>query len=124
MFYTEFKFFILKNAGIFFFRTNSKNYCPNLLQQIIAVVAAWRSQDVLMESRSLVWLFLSFLQKRAGALSRVCRARTGKHGDRMLARRVTASRAAWNARSWDPARQVGETSNYWGSLLTSWELSD
>ena len=26
----------------------------------------------------------------------------------MLALRVPARRAAWNARSWDPARQVGE----------------
>jgi hypothetical protein len=74
----------------------------------MTVLAAWRSKAVLTESRSLVWLFLSFLQKRAGALSRVCRARTGKHGDRMLALRVPARRVAWNVRLWDPARQVGE----------------
>lgn len=77
-----------------------------------------------MESRSLARLCLYFLQKRAGARSRVCRARMGKRGDRMLARRATVNRAAWNARSWDPARQVGEICHNQRNLLTLWEFSD
>ena len=120
MFHTEVKLLIRNDACIFFLPHENKTTTdPDFLQQLMAVVAAWRSKAVLMESRSLAWLFLSFLQKRAGALSKVCRARTGKHGDRMLALRVPASRAAWNARSWDPVRQVGETSDYWGNILTS-----
>jgi hypothetical protein len=67
-----------------------------------------------MESRSLAWLCLCFLQKRAGAHSRVCRARTGKRGNQTLALRATVNRAAWNAHSWDPARQVGEVCDFWG----------
>jgi len=92
--------------AFYFSHKNKTNTDPDFLQQLMAVLAAWRSKAVLMESRSLAWLFLSFLQKRAGVLSKVCRARTGKHGDRMLALRVLARRAEWNVRSWDPARQV------------------
>jgi hypothetical protein len=82
-----------------------------VLPRYVCVLAACRAKAILIERRSLAWLSF-LLQKRAGAHSRVCHARTGKRGNRMLARRATVNRAASNARSWDPARQVGEICDY------------